>query len=247
MYGLPLGLLCLVAERVASTGGDLVFAMVRFIGAVYLGAAVLLAVGALAIWARVGGAFLGTLRAVKAPVLVGLGTSSPIAAIPSMLQAVAAGLRRDPVGANLAVPLGVNLYVPGSTCYFALAALFVAQIYGVALGWQEYLVLVVASVFAAVAAPDTPGPSGVGALVVVLDPLGIPASVGVILLSVVDPLVEPAVAVADVHGNCMAAALVVDPVGPGSMEDLGAGGVPGAPEALPGAVHIGGRGASHGA
>jgi hypothetical protein len=87
--------------------------------------------------------------------------------------------------------------------------------------------------------PDTPGPGGIGAIAIVLDPLGLPVGVAVILLSVVDPLVEPAVTVADVHGNCMAAALVVEAASPGAGTGLASG--PETPASSP-AVSAGGPG-----
>lgn len=209
MYGLPVGLASLVAERVASAGGDQILAMGRFVLALYLGVLVLLAVSVTLTWLRVGGSPLAVLRAVRGPLLVGLGTSSNFATIPSALEAAVRGLRRERVGANLLVPLGVSLCLPGSALYFALASLFVAQLYGVSLGVEQYAVVVVGSALAAVAASDAPGMAGIGMVAVVLDPLGLPVSVAVILLSVVAPLVEPAITVADVQGNLTATALVV--------------------------------------
>jgi Na+/H+-dicarboxylate symporter len=209
MYGLPIGLATLVAERVASTGGDVILAMGRFVLALYLGVLVLLAVFAALTWVRVRGSPLAVLRAVRGPLLVGLGTSSNFATIPSTLEAAVRGLRRERDGANLLVPLGVSLCLPGSALYFALASLFVAQLYGVSLGVEQYAVVVVGSALAAVAASDAPGMAGISTVAVVLDPLGLPVSVAVILLSVIDPLVEPAITVADVQGNLTATALVV--------------------------------------
>ena len=229
MYGLPVGLFCLVADRAATIGGDLVLAMGRFVLSLYLGAVALVVISGLVIWARVGGRPLRTLQAVKGPLLVGLGTSSNLATIPSALNAVSVGLGRDRVGVNLLVPLGANLYLPGSVLYFALAALFVAQLYGATLGWEQYAVIAVGSVFAAIAASDAPGLAGIGTVALVLDPLGLPANVAIILLSVVDPLIEPALTVADVHGNCMAATLVVERGGAEGQGGIARSGVPTAP------------------
>jgi Na+/H+-dicarboxylate symporter len=183
--------------------------MGRFVLALYLGVLVLLAVFAALTWVRVRGSPLAVLRAVRGPLLVGLGTSSNFATIPSTLEAAVHGLRRERDGANLLVPLGVSLCLPGSALYFALASLFVAQLYGVSLGVEQYAVVVVGSALAAVAASDAPGMAGISTVAVVLDPLGLPVSVAVILLSVIDPLVEPAITVADVQGNLTATALVV--------------------------------------
>ena len=209
MLGLPVGLASLVADRVASTGGELILAMGRFVLALYLGVLVLVLVLGALTWLRAGGSPLAVLRAVRGPLLVGLGTSSNFATIPSALEAAAGGLRRDRVGVNLLVPLGVSLCLPGSALYFALAALFMAQLYGVPLGAEQYLVVAIGSALAAVAASDARGMAGIGTVALVLDPLGLPVSVAVILLSVVDPLVDPAVTVADVQGNLTATALVV--------------------------------------
>jgi proton glutamate symport protein len=224
MYALPVGLTCLVAERMATTGGGLILAMGWFVLALYAGALVLVLVAGLAIWSRVGGTPAAVLASLKSPLMVGLGTSSNFATIPSALAAVSAGLGRDRSGVNLVIPLGVNLFLPGSVLYFALASLFVAQLYGTGLEWQDYVVVAMASIFAAIAASDAPGIAGIGAVAVVLDQLGLPVDVAVILLSAVDPLVEPVITVADVNGNCMAAALVVDAADPGASALTGGAG-----------------------
>jgi proton glutamate symport protein len=223
MYGLPIGLVCLVADRVSASGAKLFLAMGGFVVALYVGVAVLMLLSALAIWRRRGGTLIASLAAVKAPLLVAAGTSSNFAAMPSALKAVTAGLRRDPEGVKLVVPMGTNLYLQGSVLYFTLAAFFVAQLFEVPLGWEQYAVIVVAGIFAAVAASDAPGLAGIGMIAIVLDPLGLPAAVAIVLLSSVDPLLEPAITLADVYGNCAAAAVVVEPAT--AAQDPGAGNV----------------------
>jgi proton glutamate symport protein len=61
--------------------------------------------------------------------------------------------------------------------------------------------------------------AGIAMLALVLSPLGIPASVVIILLGVIDPLVDPVVTMLDVHANCAAAVLIV-----GDADDVHADG-----------------------
>jgi Na+/H+-dicarboxylate symporter len=210
MYGLPFGLACLVADQVSRTGLRVLGAMLALLGTVYLGALVLLAVYVLVIWRRVGGTLGGTLAAIREPVLVALGTSSSAASIPATLRCAHQGLRREREAGDLVVPLGVTLNPQGSAFHFAVAVVFVAQLYDQALDPLQLALVVTASVLAAVAASGAPGIAAVGMLALVLEPLELPAAVGVILLSAIDPVVDPLITAANVTATCAAVSVVAD-------------------------------------
>jgi Na+/H+-dicarboxylate symporter len=210
MYGLPFGLACLVADQVSRTGLRVLGAMLALLGTVYLGVLILLAVYVLVIWRRVGGTLGGALAAIREPVLVALGTSSSAASIPATLRCAHQGLRREREAGDLVVPLGVTLNPQGSAFHFAVAVVFVAQLYDQALDPLQLALVVTASVLAAVAASGAPGIAAVGMLALVLEPLELPAAVGVILLSAIDPVVDPLITAANVTATCAAVSVVAD-------------------------------------
>lgn len=210
MYGLPIGLFCLVAGKLASVGSQILMAMGAFVVVFYVGSVTL--IGAyliLTAWRSRTGLWTA-LKAVKEPLIVALGTSSNIATIPAALRAVSIDLRREPVSTSLVIPLGMNINLQGSVFYFTLAALFATQLYGRSLTPEDYLILPIAGIFAAIAASDVPGIAGIGMISIILEPLGIPVGVTIILLSVIDPLIDPIISVTDVHGNCAAAVMIAD-------------------------------------
>jgi proton glutamate symport protein len=208
MYALPLGLFCLVAAKFADMGSAVLSAMGAFIGSFYLGAAILIVCYLVVTAWRSKGGMWAALKAVKEPLIVAVGTSSRFAAIPAALRAVSTELRRDPISVNLVIPLGMNINLQGSAYYFTLAALFTTQLYGHTLTPVEYLMLPMTGIFAAIAASDAPGIAAIGIISIILEPLGIPSGVTVILLSVIDPIIDPIVSVADVHGNCASALII---------------------------------------
>jgi proton glutamate symport protein len=210
MYALPIGLFCLVAGKLAALGTDVLVAMGGFVAVFYAGSIVLIT-GYLLLTAWRGKAEVWrAAQAVKEPLIVALGTSSNLAAIPAALRALTNGLRREPVTTSLVIPLGMNINLQGSVFYFTLGALFTTQLYGRTLSPEEYLLLPIAGIFAAIAASDAPGIAGIGMISILLEPLGVPVGVTIILLSVIDPLIDPVVSVTDVYGNCAAAVLITD-------------------------------------
>jgi Na+/H+-dicarboxylate symporter len=208
MYGLPLGLACLVADQVSRTGEAVLVALASLVGTLFLGVALLGLAYTVVIGLRTSLGPLGALAAVREPLLVALGTSSSPAAIPATLRAARRGLRRERQGTDLVVPLGVTLNPQGSAFHFAVAVVFVAQLYDQALGAPELALVVVGSVLAGVAASGAPGVAALGMLALVLEPLGLPAGVGVILLSAIDPVVDPFLTATNIHATCAAVSLV---------------------------------------
>jgi proton glutamate symport protein len=74
----------------------------------------------------------------------------------------------------------------------------------------QLALVVTASVLAAVAASGAPGIAAVGMLALVLEPLELPAAVGVILLSAIDPVVDPLITATNVTATCAAVSVVAD-------------------------------------
>jgi Na+/H+-dicarboxylate symporter len=130
----PIGVACLVAPVAARLGLEMVARLGLFIG-VLVGGYVAFTVLVLAPVVRL---------AVRLPVrrfavavtpawAIGFSTTSSMAALPAMLEVATADLRISRPLAGFVLPLAATLNRPGSGFYQAVAALFVAQLYGVAL------------------------------------------------------------------------------------------------------------------
>jgi Na+/H+-dicarboxylate symporter len=67
------------------------------------------------------------------------------------------------------------------------------------------------SIFAGLAAASLPSAAGVAVIAIVLEPLGLPVEVAIVLLIAIDPILDPINAAVDTHVACTVATLVADP------------------------------------
>lgn len=208
MYGLPLGLLCLLADQISRVGNEMMLAMLKLVVLFYVCALFLIAVYSILIWLSVGGPYLRSLIALKETIMVALGTSSSFASIPSALRGLQKGLGLEKRTTDLVVPIGISLNPHGSVMHFAIATVFIAQIYGTALGIKGFFIVLFGSIFAGLAASGAPGLGGLSMIALALDPLGLPTRVAVILLAAIDPVIDPILTAVNVYGNCASTALI---------------------------------------
>jgi Na+/H+-dicarboxylate symporter len=93
----------------------------------------------------------------------------------------------------------------------AVAAVFLAQVYGLDLTTGQMFTILVTAALAAIGAPGIPG-GGIVLLVVVLQSAGIPIE-GIALILAVDRVLDMARTVVNVTGDAVAAVIVNDRVG----------------------------------
>jgi Na+/H+-dicarboxylate symporter len=110
---------------------------------------------------------------------------------------------------SLMLPLGITIGRYGNIVYFALASLFVMQLYNQPLSAAGLTIVVIGSVFAGMA---TAGSSGILTLTmigIVLGPLGLPVDAVLIVLMAVDTVIDPMRTFLIVYVNIAATALIV--------------------------------------
>ncbi len=143
--------------------------------------------------------------AVGEPAAIGFATTSSEAALPLAMERMEEfGVPRWIV--SFVIPMGYSFNLTGSTVYFAMAALFAAQVGGLHMTVMQQIVLL------ATLALTSKGIAGVprAALVVLLGVAGsfqIPTAAVLMLLGV-DTLMDMGRTGMNVVGNCMAAAVV---------------------------------------
>lgn len=212
MYGLPFGLMCLIANQISKVGIAIILAMLKLIIIFYACAFLLLIGYSIVIWFRVRGTYIRSLLSLKETLLVALGTSSSFASIPSALRGLSRELKVEKQTADLVIPLGISLNPHGSVVHFAIAAVFISQIYGIPFGLKETSITLFGSIIAGLAASGVPGLGGLSMISLVLDPLGLPSKVAVILLAAIDPIVDPILTAVNVYGNCASTTLIAKKV-----------------------------------
>jgi Na+/H+-dicarboxylate symporter len=94
----------------------------------------------------------------------------------------------------------------GTALYQGVAAMFLAQVYGIDIGFGGMLLVVAMAVGAAVGSPGTPG-VGIAILAMVLGSVGIPAE-GIALIIGVDRILDMCRTAVNVAGDLVTAKLM---------------------------------------
>lgn len=202
----PLGVLGLIGESVSQYGWDLLAPLATFTIDVYVGCAIVLFVVyplLLSLFARVNPVrfFAGAWPALQLAFV----SRSSIGTMP-VTESVVKRLGVPSSYASFAVPLGATTKMDGCAgVYPALGAIFVANAYGIPLGFKEYLLIVICSV---VGSSATAGLTGaLVMLTLTLTTLGLPLE-GVALLLAIDPILDMMRTLTNVAGQAVVPILV---------------------------------------
>ncbi len=208
MYFLPFGLLGLIAHDVSQVGMEILMAMVKFIPVALLGFLLLFIISSLIMRQRTGSLTL-PLFALKDSIIMALGTGNALVCLPSVMAAMHQKLGYDKEAVDLLAPLSFTLCRTGPTLYFALATLFVAQLYNVELDLSGICVVFFSSIFAGLATAGASGLVLLSMLSLVLAPLGLPVDAVLVLFIIIDPIIGPFRVLAIVHTACAIITLVL--------------------------------------
>jgi Na+/H+-dicarboxylate symporter len=204
---LPLVLLAIVASQTARTGLEPLRAMFRFLVALGLGSLVLVGASLWALRAVSGRPWPVVLRSQREPLLMAAATRSSNACMPAMIASLTDGLGLSRSRVELLVPLGISLLRIGPVLYYVVATLFIAQLYGVALGPGQLALAAVAGVMAGFASSGMSGLVTISLTGLVCAYLGLPFEAALALFAAIDPLCDVLRTVVLVAGNIAFAAV----------------------------------------
>ncbi|MBB6673762.1 dicarboxylate/amino acid:cation symporter [Cohnella nanjingensis] len=210
MYVLPAGMFCLMAGQIAGAGAALLLAMVKYIACIYAASLLLLLLGAGVVSVKLKLPFLRTLRGLKEPLWIAFGTQNSIATMPYVLETLRDRFKLNANTVNLVVPLGIVLCRYSMVLTYTTGIVFIAQLYGVSLDMQGWLIALSGAILAAVAGAGSPGIVSIGMISLIADPLHLPYATGVILLMAVNPIIDPGVTTANIMLNCASTVLIAD-------------------------------------
>lgn len=155
------------------------------------------------------GRYLGKTREL---LLLAFSTSSSAAVMPLSIRTAEKRLNVRPSISQFVIPLGVTINMDGTALYQGIAALFLAQVYGIDIGLGGMALIVVTAVGASIGTPATPG-VGIVILATVLASVGIPPA-GIALIIGVDRILDISRTVINVSGDLVATILLDRWVGP---------------------------------
>jgi Na+/H+-dicarboxylate symporter len=145
-------------------------------------------------------------KAMTTPLLTAFSTSSSSATLPLTLEAV-----EDEVGVSnkitsFVLPLGATVNMDGTALYEFVAALFIAQAYGVHLGFVQQFIVVFTALLASIGAAGIPM-AGLVMITVVLSSVGLPLE-GVGLILAVDRILDMCRTTVNVWSDSCGAAVI---------------------------------------
>lgn len=205
---LPIGLCSLLADQLSQLGFDVLFSMIRFIILSILTFVGIYIISTLLIWKQSQSSLVSVLLKLKEPTFLALATSSSLACIPSAIAALTDGLRFDRQTTQLVTPLSITLCRFGSVIYFALSAMFVAQLYNKTLSGADLGIVVVLSILAGMATSGATGVLTLTMLDIVLNPLKLPLEAVLVLFIAIDPILDPFRTLSTVHTGMAATAMI---------------------------------------
>ncbi|WP_430431227.1 dicarboxylate/amino acid:cation symporter [Oceanicaulis sp.] len=203
----PIAVLGLISDFVIRAGFDALIGLSAYIVSVLIGLAALLAcylVIVLVLGRRIPFAFAGKIVDAQ---LLAFSTSSSAATMPLSLRVAEDRLKVSPPIARFVIPLGATVNMDGTALYQVVAALFIAQLFGVDLSVAQFALLVITVVGASIGSPSTPG-VGIIILATILQGMGIPAA-GVAILLGVDRILDMCRTAVNVTGD-LTACVVMD-------------------------------------
>jgi len=146
------------------------------------------------------------LKGILPAQLVAFTTSSSAATLPVTLKQVTNELGVSKPIANFVLPVGVTINMDGTSCYQAIAAVFIAQVFGIELTLVQQLTIVLTATLASIGSPGIPSGSIV-MLIIVLNSVGLPVE-GLALILGVDRPLDMLRTVVNITGDSTVASIV---------------------------------------
>ena len=182
--------------------------MLHFVIAFFVASVLLLLLATAIIWKRSSHSLGKTLDELRAPFALALATRNSAACMPSMIESLVDGLGFARSRVELLVPLTISLLRVGPMVYYVCATLFIAQLYGHALGIVELATVLLASVLAGFASAGMTGLVTVSLVGMTCAYLRLPFEAAFILFLAVDPLCDMLRTLILVIGNAAAVTLM---------------------------------------
>ena len=114
-------------------------------------------------------------------------TSSSAATLPLTMERTQKHLGVSEEVSSFVLPVGVTINMDGTSCYQAVAAVFLAQVLGLDLTFGQMLLILATATISSIGTPGIPGGSIV-MLMIVLDSVGIPIEGLALILGIDRPL-----------------------------------------------------------
>lgn len=203
----PYGVFALTTKTFATLGYSAMIPLAKFMIAVILGLILQVCIVYTPLLLVLGR--MGPVRIIKKmlPVLsLGFSTASSSAILPITLDVVENDLGVSKRISSFSIPLGTTVNMDGTAILQGVAAIFVAQAYGIPLNIQSYLTIIFTATLASIGTAGVAG-SGLIMLSMVLTSVGLPLE-GIALIIGIDRILDMCRTVVNIIGNSICSVII---------------------------------------
>ncbi len=221
MLTAPYGVFALLAALVVeSPSADLFAALALYALTVLIGLALMIGVYVLLVWIFTKNTPSFFINGIAPAQLLAFSTSSSAATLPVTMERVEEHMGVNKEVTSFVLPIGATINMDGTSLYQAVAAVFIAQAFGMDLSIGAQLGIIATATLASIGSAAVPG-AGMVMLVIVLAQAGIPEA-GLALIFAVDRPLDMCRTTVNVTGDAAVSLIVaksVDMMGPPNVKD----------------------------
>ena len=211
MLAAPYGVFALLAALVVESPSlDLFKALGWYALCVVIGLLLMIGVYLLLVWIFTKKTPAFFLKGISPAQLLAFSTSSSAATLPVTMERVEEHLGVDEEVTSFVLPIGATINMDGTSLYQAVAAIFIAQAFGMNLDLAAQLGIIVTATLASIGSAAVPG-AGMVMLVIVLSQAGIPEA-GLALIFAVDRPLDMCRTVVNITGDAAVSMMVAKSV-----------------------------------
>lgn len=207
MLTAPYGVFALLAALVVEApSADLFVALFYYAICVVGGLLLMIVFYTLLVWMFTRKHPIDFIKAIAPAQLLAFSTSSSAATLPVTMERVEDHLHVDAKVASFVLPIGATINMDGTSLYQAVAAVFIAQAFGMDLSFATQIGIIGTATLASIGSAAVPG-AGIVMLVIVLGQAGIPEA-GLALIFAVDRPLDMIRTTINVTGDAAVASVI---------------------------------------
>jgi proton glutamate symport protein len=205
----PFGVFALMAYTIGTMGLSVIKPLVVYMATVVIGLTIHACITLPVLLSAVGKysplKFIGD---VFSAVATAFSTASSAATLPITMDCVQENTGISNKVASFVLPLGATVNMDGTALYEAVAAMFIAQAYGIDLSIGQQLVIMLTATLASIGAAAIPG-AGLVTMVIVLKAVNLPLE-GIGMILAVDRILDMLRTAVNVWGDACGAAVIAN-------------------------------------
>jgi proton glutamate symport protein len=205
----PFGVFALMAYTIGSMGLSVIKPLIVYMTTVVLGLTIHACVTLPVLLSAIGKySPLKFIRDVFSAVATAFSTASSAATLPITMDCLQENTGVSNKVTSFVLPLGATVNMDGTALYEAVAAMFIAQAYGIDLSIGQQLVIMLTATLASIGAAAIPG-AGLVTMVIVLKAVNLPLE-GIGMILAVDRILDMLRTAVNVWGDACGAAVIAN-------------------------------------